>query len=88
MSTISKEVYDAFVAAGAGEEKSTEAAKAIAKTGERFDQMNDRFNQVDARFNQVDVRFSKIEADMIILKWMGGLILVVVALPMLKNLFG
>ena len=34
-----------------------------------------------------DGRFAKIEADLLILKWMVGLVIVVEVLPFLKSLF-
>ncbi len=73
MSTILKEVYDAFLEAGVSEKKSTAAAKAIADYDEKFGQLNNRFN--------------KVESDLLILKWMVGLIIVVNVLPMLRSLF-
>lgn len=66
MSAIVKEVYDAFREAGVSEEKSTEAAKAVA---------------------DFDTRFSKIEADLLVLKWMIGLVIAAEVLPLLKTLF-
>ena len=73
MSAIVKEVYDAFLDAGASEQKAAAAAKALADYDERFVQINDRFN--------------KVESDLLILKWMVGLVIVVNVLPMLKTLF-
>ncbi len=66
MSAIVKEVYDAFREAGVSEEKSTEAAKAIA---------------------DFDTRFAKLEADLLVLKWMVGLVIAAEVLPLLKSLF-
>ncbi|MCY4613103.1 MAG: hypothetical protein OXB94_05725 [Nitrospira sp.] len=66
MSVIVKEVYDAFREAGVSEEKSTEAAKAIA---------------------DFDTRFAKLEADLLVLKWMVGLVIAAEVLPLLKTLF-
>ena len=66
MSAIVKEVYDAFLEAGVSEEKSSEAAKAIAN---------------------YDTKFNKIEADLLILKWMVGMVIVVEILPILKSLY-
>ena len=66
MSAIVKEVYDAFLDAGASEQKAAAAAKALA---------------------DYDDRFNKIESDLLILKWMVGLVIVVNVLPMLKTLF-
>ena len=73
MSAIVKEVYDAFLDAGASEQKAAAAAKALADYDERFVQINDRFN--------------KVESDLLILKWMVGLVIVVNVVPMLKTLF-
>ena len=66
MSAIVKEVYDAFREAGVSEEKSTEAAKAVA---------------------DFDTRFAKLEADLLVLKWMVGLVIAAEVLPFLKTLF-
>ena len=66
MSAIVKEVYDAFKEAGVSEEKSTEAAKAIA---------------------DFDTRFAKLETDLLVLKWMVGLVIAAEVLPLLKTLF-
>ena len=55
-----------FREAGVSEEKSTEAAKAVA---------------------DFDTRFSKIEADLLVLKWMIGLVIAAEVLPLLKTLF-
>lgn len=66
MSAIVKEVYDAFLEAGASEEKSTEAAKAIA---------------------DYNTKFNKIETDLLVLKWMVGLVIIVEIAPILKSLF-
>lgn len=73
MSAIVKEVCDAFLEAGVGDEKATEAAKAIANH--------------DARFGKIEADLLKIEADLLLLKWMVGLVIVVEALPILKSLF-
>ena len=61
MSLILKEVYDAFLDAGASEEKATAAAEALAN---------------------YDEEFSKIKSDLLIVKWMIGLVIVVIVLPM------
>ena len=36
----------------------------------------------------VDKRFNKIEADLVVLKWMVGLVIVVEILPVLQGWFG
>lgn len=84
MSAILKEVHDAFLDAGATEEKATEAAKAMAS----YDRSNDsRFGEMNQQFSKLHIRMSKFESDMRVLKWMVGLIIVVNVLPMLKALF-
>lgn len=64
MSTMIAEVYDAFVSAGAPTEKAAAAATAVA--------------DYDAWFSHMDVkiesRFAKIEGDLLVLKWMTGVI--------------
>ena len=58
MATMISEVYDAFLAAGAPEEKARKAAEAIAK------------NQ---RFDTVDRDTLKVRTALLLLKWMVGL---------------
>ena len=48
------------------EQKSTEAAKAVA---------------------DFDTRFAKLEANLLVLKWMVGLVIAAEVLPLLKTLF-
>jgi hypothetical protein len=58
MATMIAEVYDAFVAAGAPEEKARKAAEAVAA--------------FESRFGQIENRFLKLEGDLNLLKWMAG----------------
>ena len=73
MSAIVKEVYDAFREAGVSEEKSTEAAKAIA--------------DFDTRFAKLETDLLKLRTDLLVLKWMVGLVIAAEVLPLLKTLF-
>ena len=73
MSAIVKEVYDAFREAGVSEEKSAEAAKAIA--------------DFDTRFAKLETEPLKLRADLLVLKWMVGLVIAAEVLPLLKTLF-
>ena len=54
-------------------QKPAAAAKALADYDERFVQINDRFN--------------KVESDLLILKWMVGLVIVVNVVPMENVVF-
>lgn len=66
------EVYDAFVSAGAPTDKA--AAAAIDRAAAAATAVTD----YDARFSNMDVkiegRFARIEGDLLVLKWMTGLI--------------
>jgi hypothetical protein len=52
------EVYDAFLAAGAPEDKARKAAEAISNYEQRFD--------------RVDRDILKVQAERVLLKWMVG----------------
>ena len=52
------EVYDAFLAAGAPEEKARKAAEAMSN--------------YDQRFDKVDLEIVKVQAEQILLRWMVG----------------
>ena len=58
MTTMVPEVYDAFLAAGAPEEKARKAAEAIANCGQRSD--------------SVDRGTLKARTALLLLKWMFG----------------
>ncbi len=74
MNLIVSEVYDAFIDAGASEEKAKAAAGAIPladrlATKEDLDELK---KEIDDRFSKIDDRFSKIERDMAVLKFAYG----------------
>jgi hypothetical protein len=52
------EVYDAFIAAGAPEEKARKAAEAVAN--------------YDQRFDRIEKEILKVQAEQVLLKWMVG----------------
>lgn len=56
MSTMIAELYDAFMDAGASEEKSRAAAKTMA--------------DYDSRFNKIDQNMALLKAAVVVLKWM------------------
>ena len=61
MSTMITEVYDAFIAAGAPEDKAKAAARALA--------------DYDTRFNRIDNDLALVKAEITVLKWMMGFVL-------------
>jgi hypothetical protein len=58
VATMISEVYDAFIAAGAPEEKARKAAEALVN--------------YDQRFDRVEREILKVQAEQVLLKWMVG----------------
>lgn len=61
MATMISEVYDAFIAAGAPEDKARKAAEALAN--------------YDQRFDRVEREILKVQAEQVLLKWMVGFVI-------------
>ncbi len=73
MSTMITEVYEAFISAGAPEDKAKAAAKAVA--------------EYDSRFNRIDSDLALVKAEMVVLKWMLGFVLAGVVSLVMKSYF-
>jgi hypothetical protein len=58
MSMVISEVYIAFIAAGAPEEKARKAAETLAN--------------YDNRFSRIDGEVLKVQSEILLLKWMVG----------------
>lgn len=58
MPAMISEVYDAFIASGAPEDKARKAAEAMAA--------------YEGRFSAFEARFAKIEGDLNLLKWINS----------------
>ena len=61
VATMISEVYDAFIAAGAPEEKARKAAEAVAN--------------YDQRFDRVERELLKGQGELMLLKWMVGFVI-------------
>jgi hypothetical protein len=61
VATMISEVYDAFIAAGAPEEKARKAAEALAN--------------YDQRFDRVERELLKGQGELMLLKWMVGFVI-------------
>lgn len=61
MATMISEVYDAFIAAGAPEDKARKAAEALAN--------------YDRRFDGIEREVLKVQAEILLLKWMVGFVI-------------
>jgi len=55
------EVYDAFMSAGADERRSRKAAEVVAKA--------------DAKFSAVDLKLASIPGELVLQRWMLGVVL-------------
>jgi hypothetical protein len=66
MATMISEVYDAFLASGAPENKAREAAEAMAA-------YDGRFNKIEGDLGMVRGDINMIRGDINLLKWMNGI---------------
>jgi hypothetical protein len=73
MSTMITEVYEAFISAGAPEDKAKAAAIAVA--------------EYDSRFNRIDSDLALVKAEMVVLKWMLGFVLAGIVSLVMKTFF-
>ena len=72
MSTMIAEVYDAFVDAGASEEKAKAAATTLADYESRFDKVDGKLDVIDTKFDVMDAKINSIEKQLELVKWMVG----------------
>ncbi len=66
MATMISEVYDAFIASGAPEDKAREAAVAMAA-------YDGRFNKIEGDLGMIRGDINTIRGDINLLKWMNGI---------------
>ena len=66
MATMISEVYDAFIASGAPEDKAREAAVAMAG-------YEGRFNKIEGDLGMIRGDINTIRGDINLLKWMNGI---------------
>jgi hypothetical protein len=66
MATMISEVYDAFIASGAPENKAREAAVAMAA-------YDGRFNKIEGDLGMIRGDINMIRGDINLLKWMDGI---------------
>jgi hypothetical protein len=66
MATMISEVYDAFIASGAPEDKARDAAVAMAAN-------EGRFNKIEGDLGMVRGDINVIRGDINLLKWMNGI---------------
>ena len=81
MSVMNAEMYDALIAAGAPDDKARAAA--VAMSEESLD-ARDNILSVKDDIANIKSDIAGAKGDLHILKWMTGLILVAIALPVIK----
>ena len=69
MSTTISEVYDAFIAAGAPEDKARKAAETLANYDSRFSRIDGAVLKLESK---LDGAVLKLESELVLVKWMVG----------------
>ncbi len=81
MATMISEVYDAFRSAGVPEDKARAAAEALSE-----DQLATKAD--NAKLEQVTRgAISRLDKEIVVIKWMLGLVIVAVVIPLIKPFF-
>jgi hypothetical protein len=73
MATMISEVYDAFIASGAPEDKAREAAEAMAAYDSRFNKIEGDVGMIHGDINMIRGDINMIRGDVNLLKWMNGI---------------
>jgi hypothetical protein len=73
MATMISEVYDAFIASGAPEDKAREAAMAVAAYDGRFNKIEGDLGMVRGDINMIRGDINVLRGDINLLKWMNGI---------------
>ena len=74
------EVYDAFIAAGAPEDKARRAAETLADTDNRFTRIDGAVLKLESKLDgavlklesKLDGAVLKLESELVLVKWMAG----------------
>ena len=77
MNMMLTEVYDAFIAAGAPEDKARSAAQALS--AESFATKGD--------IVRLEKEITAVQADIRLVKWMLGVVIAAVVLPLVRDFF-
>lgn len=76
MATMRFEIYDAFRAAGVPDEKARAAAEAISE--EHLATKGD--------VGQLEKRFDRVDRDILLMKWMLGIVIAAQVIPLVKQI--
>jgi hypothetical protein len=73
MATMISEVYDAFIASGAPEDKARKAAEAMAAYEGRFNGIEGDLGMIQGDMHMIRGDINVIRGDVNLLKWMNGI---------------
>jgi hypothetical protein len=73
MATMISEVYDAFIASGAPEDKARKAAEAMAAYDGRFNKIEGDLGMIRWDMHMIRGDINVIRGDVNLLKWMNGI---------------
>ena len=73
MATMISEVYDAFIASGAPEDKARQAAVAVAAYDGRFSKIEGDLGMIRGDIYVIRGDINTIRGDINLLKWMNGI---------------
>jgi hypothetical protein len=73
MATMVSQVYDAFIASGAPQDKAREAAVAMAAYDGRFNKIEGDLGMVRGDIHMIRGDIHVIRGDITLLKWMNGI---------------
>jgi len=73
MATMISEVYDAFIASGAPEDKARDAAVAMAAYDGRFNKVEGDLGVIRGDINMIRADINTIRGDINLLRWMNGI---------------
>ena len=73
MATMISEVYDAFIASGAPEDKARDAAVAMAAYESRFNKIEGDLGMTRGDVHMIRGDINTIRGDINLLKWMNGI---------------
>lgn len=81
MTTMQLEVYEAFRSLNVDDDKALKAAAVLGKTGDEINMLRADMN---TRFAKVDVELANVKGELVLLRWMGGLLLTMVTAILFK----
>ena len=89
MTTLIAEIYDALREAGASEEAARKAAEAVAQTDTRFGMLDTRLARMEERQETLATKadLAALRGELVLVKWMPGVLLAGVVSLVLKAFF-